>query len=36
MMLAYRSAHAKQFFTDVLGMEGAAAKIAPKLLNFEQ
>ena len=23
-------------FTDVLGMKGAAAKIFPKLLNFEQ
>ena len=31
-MLVYRSAHSKQF----LGMKHAAAKIVPKLLNFEQ
>ena len=36
MMLAYRSAHAKHFMTDVLRMKRAAAKIVPKLLNFEQ
>ena len=35
-MLAYRSGHAKHFFTDVLGMKRATAKIVPKLLNFEQ
>ena len=36
MMLAFRSAHAKQFFPDVLGMKRAAAKIVPRLLNFDQ
>ena len=36
MMLAYRSADVKQFFTDVLGMKRATAKIASKLLNYEQ
>ena len=35
-MFAYRSAHAKQIFTDVLDMNREAAKIVPKLLNFEQ
>ena len=35
-MLAYRLAHAKQFFDNVLGMKRAAAKIIPKWLNFEQ
>ena len=35
-MLAYRSAHAKQFLRIFLGMKRAAAKIVPKLLNFEQ
>ena len=36
MILAYRSAHAKQIFTNVLGMKRASAKIVSKLLNFEQ
>ena len=37
MLLAYRSAHAKQFFlTIVLRMKRKAAKIVPKLQNFEQ
>ena len=35
-MLAYRSVHATQIFTDVLGMKRGAAKIVPKLLNFKQ
>ena len=35
--LSYRSAHAKQFFMDVLGVKrAAAAKIITKLLHFEQ
>ena len=33
-MLAYRSSHAKQFFTDVLSMKYAAAKIVPKITKF--
>ena len=33
---AYRSAHAKHYFTTVLGMKRAAAKIVQKLLNFKQ
>ena len=36
MMLAYRSAHANLFFAGVLGIKSAAAKIVPKLINFEQ
>ena len=36
MILAYLSAHAKQFCMDVLGMKQAAVKIVPKLLNLEQ
>ena len=36
MMLAYRSAHAKQSLWMFLGMKRAAAQIVPKLLNFEQ
>ena len=36
MMLAYRSAHAKAIFMDVLGMKRATAKIVQKLLNFDQ
>ena len=36
MMLAYRSAHAKQFFANILDKKRAAAMIVTKLLNFEQ
>ena len=35
MMLAYRSAHGKQF-PSVLGMKLVAAKIISKLQNFKQ
>ena len=34
MMLAYRSAHAKQIFKNVLGMKHAAAKIIPKIVKL--
>ena len=33
MMLSYRSAHAKHFFTNVLGMKRAAVKIVPKIVE---
>ena len=36
MMLAYRSAYAKQFLRIFLAMKCAAAKIAKKLQTFEQ
>ena len=35
MMLAYHSAHAKQFLR-ILGTKRAVAKVVPKLLNFQQ
>ena len=35
MILAYSSAHAKQFLQNFLGMKSADVRIVPKLLNFE-
>ena len=33
-MMAYRSAHAKQFLTDILGKKGAAANKFSKIATF--
>ena len=35
-MLAYRLAHARHFFMDILGMKRATAKIIHNLLNLEK